>query len=141
MLAETVCPSGLRGWTQVPLAQAAWVQIPQLSFALAHGRRDTAEKYFAQTTKTNPGLPICKKSFAKKGSSLPKRIGTRFFQASSFFPMREERDSSPQGPNCNSFLTKNATQRPSQMQHKGLGLKSQCSFLFLLLQQSGSDIM
>ena len=28
----TVCPSGLRGWTQVPLAQAAWVQIPQLSF-------------------------------------------------------------------------------------------------------------
>ena len=29
---KTVCPSGLRGWTQVPLAQAAWVQIPQLSF-------------------------------------------------------------------------------------------------------------
>ena len=27
----TVCPSGLRGWTQVPLAQAAWVQIQQLS--------------------------------------------------------------------------------------------------------------
>ena len=31
----TVCPSGLRGWTQVPLAQAAWVQIPQLSVCLA----------------------------------------------------------------------------------------------------------
>ena len=30
----TVCPSGLRGWTQVPLAQAAWVQIPQLSGCL-----------------------------------------------------------------------------------------------------------
>ena len=28
---KTVCPSGLRGWTQVPLARAAWVQIPQLS--------------------------------------------------------------------------------------------------------------
>ena len=28
----TLCPSGLRGWTQVPLAQAAWVQIPQVSF-------------------------------------------------------------------------------------------------------------
>ena len=28
---RTVCPSGLRGWTQVPLAQAAWAQIPQLS--------------------------------------------------------------------------------------------------------------
>ena len=28
---KTVCPSGLRGWTQVPLAQAAWVQIPQVS--------------------------------------------------------------------------------------------------------------
>ena len=29
---KTVCPSGLRGWTQVPLARAAWVQIPQLSW-------------------------------------------------------------------------------------------------------------
>ena len=27
----TLCLSGLRGWTQVPLAPAAWVQIPQLS--------------------------------------------------------------------------------------------------------------
>ena len=32
---KTVCPSGLRGWTQVPLAQAAWVQIPQLSYMMA----------------------------------------------------------------------------------------------------------
>ena len=31
---KTVCPSGLRGWTQVPLAQAAWVQIPQLSYTI-----------------------------------------------------------------------------------------------------------
>jgi hypothetical protein len=30
----TLCPSGLRGWTQVPLARAAWVQIPQVSFLL-----------------------------------------------------------------------------------------------------------
>ena len=30
----TLCPSGLRGWTQVPLAQAAWVQIPQVSSCL-----------------------------------------------------------------------------------------------------------
>ena len=35
---RTVCPSGLRGWTQVPLARAAWVQIPQLS-VLWRGRR------------------------------------------------------------------------------------------------------
>ena len=28
----TLCPSGLRGWTQVPLAQTAWVQIPQVSY-------------------------------------------------------------------------------------------------------------
>ena len=27
----TVCQSGLRGWTQIPLAQAVWAQIPQLS--------------------------------------------------------------------------------------------------------------
>ena len=33
-ISKTLCPSGLRGWTQVPLAQAAWVQIPQLSFFL-----------------------------------------------------------------------------------------------------------
>ena len=31
---KTVCPSGLRGWTQVPLARAAWVQIPQLIAAV-----------------------------------------------------------------------------------------------------------
>ena len=31
----TLCPSGLRGWTQVPLARAAWVQIPQVSFLRA----------------------------------------------------------------------------------------------------------
>ena len=30
---KTLCPSGLRGWTQVPLAQAAWVQIPQVSIS------------------------------------------------------------------------------------------------------------
>ena len=29
---KTLCPSGLRGWTQVPLARAAWAQIPQVSF-------------------------------------------------------------------------------------------------------------
>ena len=29
---RTVCPSGLQGWTQVPLARVAWAQIPQLSF-------------------------------------------------------------------------------------------------------------
>ena len=33
-IVRTVCPSGLRGWTQVPLAQAAWVQIPQLSYII-----------------------------------------------------------------------------------------------------------
>ena len=32
---ETLCPSGLRGWTQVPLARAAWVQIPQVSYLIA----------------------------------------------------------------------------------------------------------
>ena len=37
----TVCPSGLRGWTQVPLAQAAWVQIPQLSLGLDGRARQT----------------------------------------------------------------------------------------------------
>ena len=29
---RTLCPSGLRGRTQVPLARAAWVQIPQMSW-------------------------------------------------------------------------------------------------------------
>ena len=28
---RTVCLSGLRGWTQVPLARPAWAQIPQVS--------------------------------------------------------------------------------------------------------------
>ena len=30
---KTVCWSGRRGWAQVPLAQAAWVQIPRLSIS------------------------------------------------------------------------------------------------------------
>ena len=30
-LLQVVCPTGLRGWAQVPLAQAAWAQVPQLS--------------------------------------------------------------------------------------------------------------
>ena len=30
---ETLCPSGLRGWTQVPLVQTAWVRIPQVSLS------------------------------------------------------------------------------------------------------------
>lgn len=29
----TLCPSGLRGWTQVPLVQTAWAQIPQVSLS------------------------------------------------------------------------------------------------------------
>ena len=29
---RTLCPSGLRRWTQYPLARAAWVQIPQVSY-------------------------------------------------------------------------------------------------------------
>ena len=28
----TLCPSGLRGWPQVPLVQTAWAQIPQVSY-------------------------------------------------------------------------------------------------------------
>ena len=31
---KTLCPSGLRGWTQIPLARAAWAQIPQVSSSL-----------------------------------------------------------------------------------------------------------
>ena len=35
----TLCPSGLRGWTQVPLARAAWAQIPQVSLSPPLGPR------------------------------------------------------------------------------------------------------
>ena len=31
-LPSRLCPSGLRGWTQVPLVQTAWGQIPQVSY-------------------------------------------------------------------------------------------------------------
>ena len=41
---KTVCPSGLRGWTQVPLAQAAWVQIPQLSILSTPGISSRPQK-------------------------------------------------------------------------------------------------
>ena len=39
---KTVCLSGQRGWTQLPLAQAAWGQIPQLSYPLSLPCLDTA---------------------------------------------------------------------------------------------------
>ena len=29
---KTLCPSSPKGGTQLPLAQAAWLQIPQMSF-------------------------------------------------------------------------------------------------------------
>lgn len=57
---KTLCPSGLRGWTQVPLAQAAWAQIPQVSCLsifrtkdfgnLTHKMRGQACRRFAWTT-------------------------------------------------------------------------------------------
>ena len=34
LLTSTGCPSGLRGWTQVPLVKTVWVQIPQLSLVV-----------------------------------------------------------------------------------------------------------
>ena len=40
----TLCPSGLRGWTQVPLARAAWVQIPQVSSILLAARAPDGSK-------------------------------------------------------------------------------------------------
>ena len=48
--ARTVCPSGLRGWTQVPLAQAAWAQIPQLSIDCIRSLQRKSE------AQTRPGL-------------------------------------------------------------------------------------
>ena len=31
---RTLCPSGLRGWTQLSLAPVAWAQTPQVSFVI-----------------------------------------------------------------------------------------------------------
>ena len=55
---KTRCPSGLREWTQAPLAQAAWVQIPQVShvtpkctsMALACGAKGFGQRPCAATT-------------------------------------------------------------------------------------------
>jgi hypothetical protein len=52
LVAATVCPSGLRGWTQVPLAKAAWVQIPQLS--LRHPPLGSAQRGY------KPGHSSCR---------------------------------------------------------------------------------
>ncbi len=47
---KTVCPSGLRGWTRVPLAQAAWAQIPRLSCFCWIARREICSAARMQTT-------------------------------------------------------------------------------------------
>ena len=51
---STVCPSGLRGWTQVPLARAAWAQIPQLSFPdrKAHAAGSQRQTHYARNAET-----------------------------------------------------------------------------------------
>ena len=49
--ARTLCPSGLRGWTQRPLAQAAWVQIPQVSFFIE--RATTSLEFHNSAPKQN----------------------------------------------------------------------------------------
>ena len=50
---RTVCPSGLRGWTQVPLERSAWAQIPQLSSTRANLKRG------ASTPKKSEKLRSC----------------------------------------------------------------------------------
>ena len=58
-LPKTVCPSGLRGWTQVPLARAAWAQIPQLSFCSTDQPRGVClwQKHALKTRLLNGLLP------------------------------------------------------------------------------------
>jgi hypothetical protein len=90
-------------------------------------RQHTAEKHvLLKRRKRNQDCQSAK-TFFKKRLTSPKTQCKRLFSGFKFFfKERRERHSSPQGPNCNSFLNKNATQRLSHMQHKGLGLKSQC---------------
>ena len=47
---KTLCPSGLRGWTQVPLARAAWVQIPQVSILQQQLRSAAKNPSFVAST-------------------------------------------------------------------------------------------
>ena len=68
---KTVCPSGLRGWTQVPLAQAAWVQIPQLSNHCTCGCQRNLE------ARTRPGLFLAHLRTRARAFSRAPTIGLR----------------------------------------------------------------
>jgi hypothetical protein len=49
---KTVCPSGLRGWTQVATAQASWAQVSQMSCFCCVAR---GEICFAARAQSTPG--------------------------------------------------------------------------------------
>jgi len=49
LVAATVCPSGLRGWTQVPAAKAAWVNLTAVMAASAVGLRATRRQTWTFT--------------------------------------------------------------------------------------------
>ena len=68
----TLCPSGLKGWTQVPQARAASVQIPQMSFlalclacSQRGGQNAAAKRLRRQAQMTSAGLE----------SAIPGSIG------------------------------------------------------------------
>ena len=71
--AKTVCPSGLRGWTQVPLARAAWAQIPQLS-SLTRSKGESLNK----SRRDNNPSHLCPSHRLSALTRHPKFISTTY---------------------------------------------------------------
>ena len=71
LFSPTVCPSGLRGWTQVPLAQAAWFQIPQLSLKISKLVSLYGAVWYA---KTDWKSPRCIAGYSSVGRASDCRI-------------------------------------------------------------------
>ena len=89
---KTLCPSGLRGWTQVPLARAAWAQIPQVSYLVglqptqadSNGLASPSVNHWTKVSVLQVQLNVCKypqcqlyQSAAWSSGATPHLINTR----------------------------------------------------------------
>jgi hypothetical protein len=88
----------------------------------------TAKQYVCQNDENQSRIANSSKLFFKQWECLAEaHFYTSILRLQVFFHLeKRKRHSPPQEPNLNGFLAKNATQRLSQMQRKGPGLKSQC---------------
>ena len=83
----TLCPSGLRGWTQVPLVQTAWVQIPQVSYGSTPALPPPQKKSVAAAGMLSPTELLAQAELSEACHSQSRQINST---PRGFEPLRAE---------------------------------------------------